>query len=327
MGTERTQSPPPPADSEGFGVRARDPAEERDRTWPIRVGRLWGWILLLTYIVPLAFDWRSDGIEWILIWDLIEKRAGMNTYEHVMLLLPGVLGLLGVLTARLWSGGFQALAFFVVGVACLTMHLDLEAGRTALTAMTAEIGPTPLRLITFVSGLILLAATNHVARRNPRARFARRMLLLGALAVLLSLLPAGGDGYGTDLFSSDALAITWPAAIWAVLLLATVGLSLVGALSSSLLPMTGAWVSRLLRVAAIGLPIVLLGCHLLRIAELQRLFPNGSSVQLESLARLAQFTLWTLARGYGMVILTAAGLALILERSAPRDDHAWERAF
>lgn len=291
-------------------------ALEREREWPTRVGRLWGAVLFVHFFWPVAYipGWGRFGgtasAKWIFAWDALDQAEGIGA---LFVFSPLVVGFVTLLASRHATRRAQGVVYLLGGLACILIALGGRESRDVILRSAARGDAQVVIGLLFLLGPILLAAGNHVQRREAGRSLPAVLAGIGGLGLAAAwFIPVRGDTMIGTLFSGPALKEAWAVAIWSLVVIVT---GLLGA--CHLLPgfdaaKLGRSISRLLRIALyvlpIGLVITLLGAG--------GAFMSGF-VSL----------VWTLSRIYAILILAAAGLAIVLRGPVPELDPEWERAF
>ena len=311
--TDAPQSPTPEPSS--YVPRHVRMALEQERDWPGRVGRIWGAVLFLHFFWPLAyvpsFGIGRSGSTWLFIWDALDQADWIGT---LFVFSPLAIGLMAHLAGRRASRRTQGVLYLVGGMLMILVSIGGREGREVLMQSAAR-GETEVFIgLMLLLGPILLAAGNHVQRREAGRSLPTLLAGVGGLALaVLWFIPVRGETLIGGLFSGLVFGDVWPLAFWAVLLIVT------GLLGACLLlpgmdaPAVGRRVSRCIRLSLMLMPVA----FLVMLLSAGGFFMSG----VVSL-------IWTLSRLYAILILTAAGLAIVMRGPMPElEERDWARDF
>jgi len=307
-------------------VRTRPRTERRTRSpkdeegWDRRLDRIWGAVLVITFVLPISYNsgYRGSG-SFLFVWDMLDHA---DTLVVVSALLPLFLGIAALVLASHRSPRLRGLVLLLGGLLVAVVPIlatgPMLFGPLGRAATLVAIWFVVLLAPPAVSG------ANRVARRTGADPLLRALAGLGGLAMLLILfLPIGpndeslvGALFGSGV-SAEVLGRIWPLLLWLMVVLVYAGTACLYLVPSVSAEGIGAWVSLAARFALVGLPASVL------LLALMTGGLTGSSSGPALLLLLAGF-----GRLYGLMILTAIGVALVLERPTPtRTPADVERVF
>ncbi|MDJ0976481.1 MAG: hypothetical protein QNJ98_18630 [Planctomycetota bacterium] len=309
--TDAPASPPPERSS--YVPRHVRMALEQERTWPGRVGRVWGAILFLHFFWPVFYlpSMGFGSSQWIFAWDALENAEWVGV---LFVFTPLLVGLVAYLAGRSATRRTQGLLYLCGGMLMILITVAGEDTREKLmeSAIRGESGVFIALL--FLLGPILLAGGNHVQRREAGRSLPTVLAGLGGAALtVVWFIPVSGETLIGGLFSGPVLKEAWPLSLWALLVIVT------GLLGACLLvpgidtAAVGGRVSRGIRLSLNLFPVALL----ITLVMAGGFFMSG-----------VVLIVWVVSRLYGFLILTAAGLAIVMRGPMPElEERDWARDF
>lgn len=289
--------------------RRRPRGAASEEGWDRPYGRLWGGALIVGFLLPLSYAAGAGSGRYLFVWDLVGQ---VDSLRLLLLLLPLLLGVTAVVIAGRATPRLRG-AVLLLGALLVSVLPVLVSGPVLFGPLANAASLVSIWLVLLLAPPAI-AGANRVAKRSGPDPLLRALAGFGGLAMLLILfLPIGPDGTSIlgGLFKARGVigrtAVVWPLILWLLLVLAYAVLAvlyLVPAVSASGI---GRWLSVTARFALMGLPATLLLLILL-----------GGRSAADVFFPLLVVLLGGLARLYGVMILMAVGIALVLERAEPR---------